>query len=90
MPTHFHLQGQPWQFHNTSSLHEEQPHSTIFSLTTKLSHHSENEKQQQQNPSIHYLQRDSTSALVFYMPGQFIYKSSSANRFSHWAWQAFR
>ena len=40
IPTPFHLQGQPWQFHNTSSsLHEEQPHSTMSLLTTKLAHH---------------------------------------------------
>ena len=50
MPTHFHLQGQPWQFHNTvSSLHGEQPHSTMSLLTTQLAHHSKNVKQQQQN-----------------------------------------
>ena len=47
MPTHFHLQGLPGQFHNTiSSLHEEQPYSAMFSLTTKLAHHSKNVKQQ--------------------------------------------
>ena len=50
IPSPFHLQGQPWQFHNTSSsLHEEQPHSTMSPLTTKLAHHSENVRQQQQN-----------------------------------------
>ena len=50
IPTPFHLQGQPWQFHNTnSSLHGEQPHSTISLLTTKLAHHSKNVRQQQQN-----------------------------------------
>ena len=50
MPIHFHLQGQPWKFHNTSSsLNVKQPLSTMFLLTTKLFHNSENEKQQQQN-----------------------------------------
>ena len=48
MPTHFHMQGQPWQFHNTSSsLHGEQPQSTMFSLTTKLAYHSKYMRQQQ-------------------------------------------
>ena len=55
MPTHFHLQGQPWQFHNTvGSLHGEQPHSTMFSLTTQLAYHLENVRQQQtESPSTH-------------------------------------
>ena len=48
MSTYFHLQGQPWQFHNTvgSSLGE-QPHSTMSSLTTQLAHNSENVRQEQ-------------------------------------------
>ena len=48
MLTHFHLQGQPWKFHNTiSSLYWEQLHSTMSSLTTKLAHHLKNVRQQQ-------------------------------------------
>ena len=54
MPTHFHLLGQPWQFHNTvSSLYGEQTHSTMSLLTTQLAHYSKNEKQQQQNLTQH-------------------------------------
>ena len=50
MPTHFYLQDQPWQFHNTiSNPHGEQPHSTMSLLTTQLAYHSKNVKQQQQN-----------------------------------------
>ena len=49
MPTHFHLQGQSWQFHNTvGSPHGEQPHSTMSLLTTQHTHHSRNVKKQQQ------------------------------------------
>ena len=50
MPTHFHLQGQPWQLHNNiGNLHVERPHSTKFLPTVQLSYHSKNVKQQQQN-----------------------------------------
>ena len=35
MPTHFHLQGQPWQHHhNIGNLHVERPHSTKYLPTT--------------------------------------------------------
>ena len=51
MPTHFHMQSQPWQFHNTvSSSHEEQQHSTMPSLTTQLAYHSKNVRQKQNLP----------------------------------------
>ena len=46
-PTHFHLQGQPWQLHNNvGNLHVERPHSTMFLPTTQLIDYSKNIKQQ--------------------------------------------
>ena len=81
LPTHFQLQGQPWQFHNTVSSptcvsNHMQPR---FLLTTQqcLSL-KECEATTKESPSTVYPYHDNTSALVFWTPGRYIICKSNS------------